>query len=93
MRLILDTETNGLLDELDRLHSLVLKDIDTGQVWSCSSETLDIKDTLAHTVLSQAYRILHPKEGLALTPLSRSSHEDSRFGAVQVMPESSCNKH
>lgn len=34
-RLIFDIETNGLLDQLDRIHSLVVKDADTLQVWSC----------------------------------------------------------
>lgn len=37
-RYIFDIETNGLLDQLDRVHSLVMKDIDTGQVWSLHSD-------------------------------------------------------
>jgi hypothetical protein len=32
--LLFDCETNGLLDKLDRVHSLVIKDADTGQVKS-----------------------------------------------------------
>lgn len=31
---VFDLETNGLLDELDTIHSLVLKDVDTGEVFS-----------------------------------------------------------
>ncbi|CAH0343732.1 DNA polymerase [Rhizobium sp. CECT 9324] len=38
MRLWFDIETNGLMPEVDTLHSLVLKDIDTGDVWSASSQ-------------------------------------------------------
>jgi len=33
--LIFDIETNGLLDELTTIHSLVIKDVDTDSVWSC----------------------------------------------------------
>ena len=32
-------ETNGLLHELDRVHSLVLRDMATGEVISCTNET------------------------------------------------------
>lgn len=35
---IFDIETNGLLDELDRVHSLVIKDADTGEGWSCHDQ-------------------------------------------------------
>ena len=34
MRLVFDLESNGLLDELDRIHCLCLKDIDTEQTYS-----------------------------------------------------------
>lgn len=37
-RYIFDVETNGFLDQLDRVHCLVLKDTDTGIVNSCSDE-------------------------------------------------------
>ena len=33
-RYVFDIETNGLLDELDTIHCLVFKDIDTGEVFS-----------------------------------------------------------
>lgn len=36
-RYVFDIETDGLLPELTKLHSLVLKDIDTGCVISCAS--------------------------------------------------------
>ena len=38
MGLILDVETNGLLHELDRLHCLVLRDVDTGETYSCADQ-------------------------------------------------------
>ena len=37
LRLVLDCETNGLVHQLDKVHSLVLRDIDTGHVYSCSN--------------------------------------------------------
>ncbi|MCA2979551.1 MAG: DNA polymerase [Myxococcaceae bacterium] len=40
MKLIFDIETNGLLDQLDRIHCLVIRDADTGEVvhnWSSAS--------------------------------------------------------
>jgi hypothetical protein len=33
-RLFVDAETDGLLDTLTKIHSLVLKDVDTGERWS-----------------------------------------------------------
>jgi len=38
VRLICDVETNGLLHELDRIHCLVLRDIDTGEIHSCADQ-------------------------------------------------------
>lgn len=38
MRLVLDIETNDLLAGLDRVHSLVLRDVDTGTVYSCADQ-------------------------------------------------------
>ena len=38
LRYVLDCETNGLLHELDRVHSLVLRDIDTDDVISCADQ-------------------------------------------------------
>lgn len=35
-RLAFDIETNGLLDDLNRVHSLVVRDVDTGEVLSCT---------------------------------------------------------
>lgn len=37
-RLAFDIETNGLLDTVSTVHSLVVKDIDTGEVWSCADK-------------------------------------------------------
>jgi len=39
--LVFDIETNGLLDELDRIHCLVIKDLDTGEVLSCNPHSID----------------------------------------------------
>ena len=38
LRLVLDCETNGLVHQLDKVHSLVLRDVDTNHVYSCSDE-------------------------------------------------------
>jgi len=38
LRYACDIETNGLLHQLDRVHSLVLRDLDTNEVISCSNE-------------------------------------------------------
>lgn len=35
MRLIFDLETDDLLPEVSTIHSLLIKDIDTGHIWSC----------------------------------------------------------
>ena len=35
---VFDIETNGLLDTLDCIHSLVLQDVDTGEVTSCAAD-------------------------------------------------------
>ena len=52
MRLVFDIETNGFLENTTVVHCLVLKDIETGVVWSCtdhleySSNTPNIKSGL-----------------------------------------------
>ena len=38
LSLICDIETNGLLHELDRVHCIVLRDVTTGEVWSCADQ-------------------------------------------------------
>lgn len=38
MRLIFDIETNGFLDEVSRLHCLVIQNADTGEVFSCVTD-------------------------------------------------------
>lgn len=37
-RLAFDIETDGLLDELTKLHCLCIKDLDTGAIWSCRDD-------------------------------------------------------
>jgi DNA polymerase-1 len=52
-RLAFDIETDGLLDELTKLHCLVIKDLDTGEAMSCASEAAEAtRDRSDH--LSQA---------------------------------------
>jgi DNA polymerase family A len=56
-RAVFDTETNGLLDELTTVHSLVLRDLDTDEVVSCTDndpERPSIEQGLA--ILSKAER-------------------------------------
>lgn len=38
-RLLFDTECDGLLDILTKIHSLVIKDFDTGEVLSCTDQS------------------------------------------------------
>lgn len=38
MRLVLDLESNGLLPRLDRIHCIVLRDLDTGNIISCADQ-------------------------------------------------------
>ena len=45
-RYAFDCETDGLLGELTVIHSLVLKDVDTGEIISASSDNLGIEDAL-----------------------------------------------
>jgi DNA polymerase I-like protein with 3'-5' exonuclease and polymerase domains len=39
VRLAFDIEANGLLQEATEIHSLVIKDLDTGEVWSCAEQS------------------------------------------------------
>lgn len=56
MRLVFDIETNGLLQELDTLHSLVIKDLDTGVVYSCTK----------HFYTSETTKVMTLTEGVDL---------------------------
>jgi len=58
-RYIFDLESDGLLDELTTIHCLVLKDVDTGEVISTSSQTLDVKDTIAERLMKADMIIGH----------------------------------
>ena len=60
-RYVFDIETNGLLPELTTIHSLVLKDIDTGAVTSCARELVgDTGNSIAWglTLLAEAELIV-----------------------------------
>lgn len=54
MRLLFDIETDGFLESVTTLHSLCIKDIDSGRVWSCCDHAYE---TTAHntTVASIAH--------------------------------------
>jgi len=54
LKLLFDCETNGLLDTLDTIHSLVLKDPDTGRIWSLHGD--EIPDGIA--LLTKAEQII-----------------------------------
>ena len=59
MELVFDLESNGLLEDLDTVHSLCMKDIDTGETYSCHDHIgseMSIKEGLA--VLMGADRII-----------------------------------
>src|ERR1044072_3106263 len=58
MRLVFDTESNGFLEQSTKMHCLVIRDLDTGQLFSCKggeeryAGRLRIEDGLA--LLEQA---------------------------------------
>ena len=70
-RYIVDCETNGLLPELNKIHSLVLRDIDTGDVISCADQEgyepicngihiLENADLLVgHNIINFDFRAIH----------------------------------
>lgn len=58
MRLAFDIETDGLLDELTVIHSMVLVDVDTGEGWSCTDHP--------GYVSPLGYHVVSIKEGLRL---------------------------
>ncbi len=41
MKLVIDVETNGFLDTLDKIHCMVFKDIETGKIYSYNPDQLD----------------------------------------------------
>jgi len=61
MKLLFDCETNGLLDTVTKVHSLVIKDVDTGQIWSLHSDDGHVSGEAIEqglTLLSQAKQII-----------------------------------
>jgi len=79
-----DIETNGLLDDLTKVHCLVVKDLDTGQVLSCTDNSPDypsIEEGLQ--VLSQAKRLYgHNLIGFDIPALQKVYPEWSFQGKV-----------
>ena len=41
MKLVIDLETNNLLDKLDRIHCIVVKDIETNEVYKYNPDNLN----------------------------------------------------
>ena len=53
-RYVFDLETNGLVHELDKVHSLVIRDADTNEVYSCADQPSYDSIHTGLTILSQA---------------------------------------
>jgi DNA polymerase I-like protein with 3'-5' exonuclease and polymerase domains len=98
VNLILDVETNGLLHELDRIHSLVLRDVDSGEVYSCADQEgyLSIQHGLnliakaeqlvGHNTLNFDYRALRKVyPGLVMRP--NCDHVDTLILSRVLWPE------
>ena len=71
--ILFDIETNGLLDELDVVHSLVMLDIDTGEMVSCADhqDYTPIADGLEF--LAKAERLVgHNIQAFDLPALTKS---------------------
>lgn len=50
-RYVFDLESDGLLDKLTKVHSLVLQDADTGEMWSCDNQyraTIEMQGAQVH---------------------------------------------
>ena len=58
MRLLFDIETNGLLDELDTVHSLVMINIDNGVVYSCADQEGYMPIELGLTIMDTATMLI-----------------------------------
>lgn len=54
---VFDVETDGLLDDLTRVHSLVLRDVETGAVVSCADQPGYIPRAKGLSLLSEAERV------------------------------------
>jgi DNA polymerase-1 len=66
--LVFDIETNGFYHELDRVHSLVIKDPETGDVYSCSPAYAATKSNRAasSSQLHGRYQRLSVEQGLQI---------------------------
>ena len=58
MKLLFDIETNGLLSETDRIHSLVIQDADTGETTSCTDNSPN------YTPIAQGIEMLTEAEAI-----------------------------
>ena len=98
MDLILDVETNGLLHELDRVHCLVLRDVETGKVYSfadqpgyspitCGLDLISQAETLiGHNTINFDYRALRKVyPGLKMSP--NCDHVDTLILSRVLWPE------
>jgi len=98
VNLILDVETNGLLHELDRIHSLVLRDVNSGEVYSCADQEgylsiqhgLDLvtkaEQLVGHNTINFDYRALR-KVYPGLSMRSNCDHVDTLILSRVLWPE------
>lgn len=56
--LLFDCETNGLLDKMDRIHSLVIREYETGRVWSFRNDGKKSDIHIGVSMLAQADTIV-----------------------------------
>lgn len=57
-RYAFDIETDGLLDDLTKVHSLVLQDVDTGEVFSCLQDPMAYQSTHIQWGIPEALTML-----------------------------------
>ena len=71
--ILFDIETNGLLDELDVVHSLVILDIDTGKMVSCADHQDYTPITDGLELLTKAERLGRSQyTSIRLTSITKS---------------------
>lgn len=84
--LLWDIETNGLLPDVDKLHSLCIRDVRTGERWSCASDTShghlslkEGKELVADAALSFGHNMLRYDE-----PVLRHLDPKWNHGAILI---------
>lgn len=62
MRLVFDIETDGLLEETTKIHSLVIRNIETGEQWSCANPSAPLTDKSLESLDSGLARLASASE-------------------------------